>query len=579
MHKLVTTLLLSGLLSGGIAAAQDVRTVSLSNNTIRVFELNFGTPSATIDLEVPAGSTQLIIDIASQDVPVNVQIKDPSGTTVDAALIQRLSITEDQVPPLGAILMRQGEHAQHSVTSPVPGTWQVTATLPLGANQAVGSVTSILIGGVTANAMTSRPSYPADEPTVIAVPVFQGGQPILGATVSVNVSESNSPGSPVVAGLVLLDNGLSPDAQADDGLYTASVSGLSPRHYLVKARVQTNTTEIVAHTDFEVTPILSRFTGNLSDTGVDTNGDGLFERVELNLEINVVTPGTYGLTVVLQSSDKVVNAGTAGTLVEGVSTLTVAFEAEELKTYLGADGPYKISDALLTKDKDSVPGIPIQLADRRTDFGNTQAYTLEQLQRPRLNIEPGLVDELAVDTDGNGLFDQLDVGFEVNTLQSGAYTWSGNIQSTNGQVLAAAEGEGNLNEGASVISLSFNGNKLGGSGVDGPYVVGRVTVDGPQGVWEEITILGQTVGYSAYHFEGGAIPLIIINGCNTNVTDNAYDSQFISESIDECAQAAVTHGKFVSCVAHLTNDLKKAGVITNQEKGAIQSCSAQADIP
>jgi hypothetical protein len=35
----------------------------------------------------------------------------------------------------------------------------------------------------------------------------------------------------------------------------------------------------------------------------------------------------------------------------------------------------------------------------------------------------------------------------------------------------------------------------------------------------------------------------------------------------------------VSCVAHLTNDLRKSGVINDQGKGAIQSCAGQARIP
>jgi hypothetical protein len=42
---------------------------------------------------------------------------------------------------------------------------------------------------------------------------------------------------------------------------------------------------------------------------------------------------------------------------------------------------------------------------------------------------------------------------------------------------------------------------------------------------------------------------------------------------------ASNHGGFVSCVAHLTNDLKKSGVITNQQKGDIQSCAGGARIP
>lgn len=39
------------------------------------------------------------------------------------------------------------------------------------------------------------------------------------------------------------------------------------------------------------------------------------------------------------------------------------------------------------------------------------------------------------------------------------------------------------------------------------------------------------------------------------------------------------HGQFVSCVAHETNTLKKAKIITGQQKGEIMSAAAQADIP
>ena len=42
---------------------------------------------------------------------------------------------------------------------------------------------------------------------------------------------------------------------------------------------------------------------------------------------------------------------------------------------------------------------------------------------------------------------------------------------------------------------------------------------------------------------------------------------------------AKNHGQFVSCVAKLTNSLKKQGLITGAEKGEIQSCAAQADLP
>jgi len=53
----------------------------------------------------------------------------------------------------------------------------------------------------------------------------------------------------------------------------------------------------------------------------------------------------------------------------------------------------------------------------------------------------------------------------------------------------------------------------------------------------------------------------------------------IIEEIFECAETAKNHGKFVSGVAHLTNDWIKEGLITGKDKGAIMSWAAQSDLP
>jgi hypothetical protein len=75
-------------------------------------------------------------------------------------------------------------------------------------------------------------------------------------------------------------------------------------------------------------------------------------------------------------------------------------------------------------------------------------------------------------------------------------------------------------------------------------------------------------------------PTVVIGGCDSGVVNRLLGScSFISELIEECAANSKNHGKFVSCVAKLTNELKKVGIITGKEKGAIQSCAAQADIP
>jgi hypothetical protein len=73
---------------------------------------------------------------------------------------------------------------------------------------------------------------------------------------------------------------------------------------------------------------------------------------------------------------------------------------------------------------------------------------------------------------------------------------------------------------------------------------------------------------------------VAIDGCDSGVPNTVFPSGCtIPDLIATCAEGASNHGQFVSCVSHLTNDLKKAGTITGQQKGAIQSCAAQAHIP
>lgn len=73
---------------------------------------------------------------------------------------------------------------------------------------------------------------------------------------------------------------------------------------------------------------------------------------------------------------------------------------------------------------------------------------------------------------------------------------------------------------------------------------------------------------------------IVIDGCDSGVANLLFeDGCTMADMIAECADGAANHGQFVSCVAHLTNDWKHAGLITGREKGRIQSCAARSNIP
>jgi hypothetical protein len=73
---------------------------------------------------------------------------------------------------------------------------------------------------------------------------------------------------------------------------------------------------------------------------------------------------------------------------------------------------------------------------------------------------------------------------------------------------------------------------------------------------------------------------VVIDGCDSGVINSlGTDGCTISDLAAMCADGTKNHGQYVSCVSHLTNDLKKAGVITGREKGAITSCAGQANLP
>ncbi len=80
--------------------------------------------------------------------------------------------------------------------------------------------------------------------------------------------------------------------------------------------------------------------------------------------------------------------------------------------------------------------------------------------------------------------------------------------------------------------------------------------------------------------ESDLAPTVVIDGCDSGVPNTLLESGCtITDLVMNCAAGAGNHGQFVSCVSHMLNDLKKKGIITGAQKGAIQSCAAQADIP
>jgi len=75
-------------------------------------------------------------------------------------------------------------------------------------------------------------------------------------------------------------------------------------------------------------------------------------------------------------------------------------------------------------------------------------------------------------------------------------------------------------------------------------------------------------------------PTVVVGGCDSGVPNFLFTTGCtLSDRIAHLAAAAKNHGDFVSAVADLLNQLKKDGLITGAQKGSLQSCSANANLP
>ena len=183
-------------------------------------------------------------------------------------------------------------------------------------------------------------------------------------------------------------------------------------------------------------------------------------------------------------------------------------------------------------------------------------------------VDNGETDPTNPDTDGDGIFDGTEKGLtepetEDTDITAGFFVPDADPSTTTDPTNPDTDGDG-IPDGVEDL------NKDGAYNPElGETDSGNPDSDG-DGILDNIDIcLGSNLS-----------PTVVIDNCDSGVANEILsEGCTINDRVAECAELAKNHGNFVSCVSNLTNDLKKKGIISGKEKGAIQSCAAQADIP
>lgn len=237
-----------------------------------------------------------------------------------------------------------------------------------------------------------------------------------------------------------------------------------------------------------------------SNQGVDSNGNGRYDLLRIGFRVAAEQPGSYRLSGVLRSASNpsVVYADSQITLPAGSITTLLEFPGPAIHA-LGLDGPYTVDVLILD------PATLEELDRVRLPF-TTAAYSADQFDpfgaSSQLIALTGNSSDSGVDSDGNGLFDELHVSVEVDLARTDFYEWSARLVDRNGTEIGFDTRRATLSAGVTSIPFVFDGEAIGKNGVDGPYFVKSLLIFGRSGANLVSLDVAETRPYPVTGFEG-----------------------------------------------------------------------------
>jgi hypothetical protein len=211
------------------------------------------------------------------------------------------------------------------------------------------------------------------------------------------------------------------------------------------------------------------FSPGFDEQVVDSNRDGLIDKLVLTPTITIPSAGEYqALAKLVDASgfEVATNGQGAVNLAAGSQPISLEFDGKYIYQS-GRWGPYTLE---VTIDRSLPLPTTIDVADAR--LGQTAVYDYMQFQHDRIAVDPKSMSSKAVDTNGDGLYDELDITGTVTVETPGLYALNSGLYGNKpfGQV-AAEYMTFQLAAGANSFTLVYKGSDIAKSGVDGPYTL------------------------------------------------------------------------------------------------------------
>jgi len=328
-------------------------------------------------------------------------------------------------------------------------------------------------------------------------------------------------------------NGIDIHANGVNGPYRVMITlSASGREMFELDRIENaHTTKAYTLSQFEGSQV--RLGNSYSDAGVDTNGDGIFEYLQVDAGLTVVNSGTYRVSAALEKEgEAITSAFTTVFLDSGATTVPLLFDGNTIGAS-GLAGPYRVKGVTIQDTGDRV------LAYSSSPW-TTAPYSISQFRMAGFRFN-GTFAEYGVDTNGNNLFDTLSIDTGVEVTVPGTYLVSGVLFDTSNRIIDQTSVQINGSEPRAVI-LAFNGSRIRQSGMNGPYTLALLTaLDGDGRFVDYLPQAYETAAYPAVDFEG---PPIIDTTAPDGITDlhnTTYAGTYINWSWTDPTDADFSH--------------------------------------
>jgi len=481
-----------------------------SQNTAAAQSAMTFTRTATIADTISQGQTKIHTLYMEGDTPIAFTLYHGTGE-LNLALVSPTGVRIDQTnanntPGVEYTSLKDMDGFRfeiYGIEHPQPGNWTLEVTAPSVTN--TGGIEPYCLNGYLSNtpiqfsANSDKQSYHIGDPIIFSATLRNASAPIVDAQVTAKVALPDDS----TANVTFVDDGTGDDKTAGDGIYTGRLLTAQTGIYRARVLATGPSSSPFSREQLLLIPVSissSSFTNTFSDTGNDTDSDGLFNELDITADVNVSEPENYRVFGQLTDNQGTI-IGTTGLnaeLTSGIQQVTLRFDGERIYQS-GSDGPYTLSIVRLAEDKSGTP-LPL---DERLNAHTTAAYTHGQFQRSAIYIPQSGTDQ-GTDTNGNGLFDRLDINLDVDVIADGLYSWSGRLVDQNGTELGFTTGSASFTRGINIATFSFDGNPIGKNGVGGPYLLKDVLLYSNT-ISTTVFNAYTTKGYKASEFEGYAI--------------------------------------------------------------------------